>query len=106
MLASQGFGSGKVRWVGVGDDCSNGRRVVRHAGIRGVGLRRLGSKYDGVDESLVNWRSMRGTYRGLLLAGGPNRFDWRLHELVAHGRYKAEDSFKYFFLTLKLVSEL
>jgi len=46
MLASQGLGSGFVCRVGVGDDFSKDRRVVRHAGILRGGLRCLGSKYN------------------------------------------------------------
>ena len=48
MLASQGLGSREVCRVGVGDECSKGKRVIRHAGNLRGGLRCLGSKYDDV----------------------------------------------------------
>jgi hypothetical protein len=45
MLANQGLESGEVCRVGVGDDCSKGKRVVRHAGNLRSGLRCSGLKY-------------------------------------------------------------
>jgi hypothetical protein len=55
MLASQGLGSGEVCRVGVGDDCSKGKRVVRHAGNLRGGLRCSGPKYDDVQRGRMTF---------------------------------------------------
>ena len=55
MLASQGFGSRAVCRFGVGDDCSKGKRVVRHAGNLRGGLGCSGSKYNGVQRGRMTF---------------------------------------------------
>jgi hypothetical protein len=50
MLASQGLGSREVCRVGVRDNCSKGKRGVRHAENLKGGLRCSGSKYNDVQK--------------------------------------------------------
>ena len=55
MLASQGLRSGEVCRVGVGDDCSKGKKAGRHAGNLRGGLRCSGSKYDDVQRGRITF---------------------------------------------------